>query len=355
MKKLLFFPLLMLCACDAFSGPEATEPLSTDSLLAHLNFLADDSLYGRGSGTEYELEAAEYVRDAFDSYGLTPAVTGWFQNFTFETGLGLASPQADEAPVLHPGLDEAGWIGPNSSTARSSSTSAAAVQEQVLPSQNVLGSILGQGSLSSEWVIVGAHYDHVGFTQVNPDSIVIYNGADDNASGTALLLELARYLGHYFTHGVARSLDRRSLMFQAYGAEEARLIGSTYYVNNPSVPIENITAMVNLDMVGRMRGNSVTAHGASSSPLWATLLTERNDHNLNITFPPSMSGRSDHFPFYEAGKPALFFFTGTHDEYHHPDDDVHLINTDGMVMIGDLTIAVLLDLMVRDNPPTFVP
>ncbi len=324
MKKLLLFPLLMLCACDTFSGPEATESISTDSLLAHLNFLAGDSLYGRGSGTEYELEAAEYVRDAFDGYGLSPAVSGWFQNFTFDTGSSLASP-------------------------------AVAVQEQAVPSQNVLGVIPGQGSLSGQWVIVGAHYDHVGFTQVTPDSIVIYNGADDNASGTALLLELARYLSHYFTQGVARSLDRRSLMFHAYGAEEAGLLGSSYFVDNPTVSMDSITAMVNLDMVGRMRGNSVTAHGASSSPLWATLLTERNDHNLNIVFPARMSGRSDHYPFYEAGKPALFLYTGTHDEYHQPDDDVYLINTDGMAMLGDLTIAVLLDLMVRDAPPTFAP
>ena len=324
MKKLLLFPLLMLCACDAFSGPEATESISTDSLLAHLNFLAGDNLYGRGSGTEYELEAAEYVRDAFDGYGLSPAVSGWFQNFTFDTGPSLVSPVGS-------------------------------IQEQAVPSQNVLGVIPGQGSLSGQWVIIGAHYDHVGFAQVTPDSIVIYNGADDNASGTALLLELARYLSHYFTQGVARSLDRRSLMFHAYGAEEAGLLGSNYFVDNPTVSMDSITAMVNLDMVGRMRGNSVIAHGASSSPLWAILLTERNDHNLNIVLPATMSGRSDHYPFYEAGKPALFLYTGTHDEYHQPDDDVYLLNTDGMVMIGDLTIAVLLDLMVRDDPPTFIP
>ena len=355
MKKLLLFPLLMLCACDAFSGPEATESINTDSLLVHLNFLAGDSLYGRGSGTEYELEAAEYVRDAFDGYGLSPAVSGWFQDFTFDTGPRLVSPQTVEALSSDPESVGAGWIGPVSETALSTSSSTVAVQEQAVPSQNVLGVIPGQGSLSGQWVIIGAHYDHVGFTQVTPDSIVIYNGADDNASGTALLLELARYLGHYFTQGVARSLDRRSLMFHAYGAEEAGLRGSSYFADNPTVSMDSITAMVNLDMVGRMRGNSVTAHGASSSPLWATLLTERNDHNLNIGFPSSMSGRSDHYPFYEAGKPALFLYTGTHDEYHQPDDDVYLINTDGMVLLGDLTIAVLLDLMVRDDPPTFVP
>ncbi len=355
MKKLLVFPLLLLCACDAFSGPEATESLSVDSLLAHLNFLAGDSLYGRGSGSEYELEAAEYIRDAFDGYGLTPAVAGWFQQFTFETGPRLAAPPETGDLIGDPAMIGAGWVGPTSASALSTRTPSATVQEQTLPSQNVLAIIPGQGSLSEQWVILGAHYDHVGFTQVTPDSIVIYNGADDNASGTSLLLEVARYLNHYFTQGVARSLERRSLMFHAYGAEEAGLRGSRHFVNNPTVSMDSITAMVNLDMIGRLRANSVVAHGASSSPLWATLLTERNEDDLDLIFPPTMSGRSDHYPFYEAGKPVLFLYTGTHDEYHQPGDDVFLINTDGMLKIGDLTIAVLLDLMVRTNPPTFVP
>ena len=355
MKKLIVVPLLMLAACDALSGPEATEALSVDSLLAHLNFLAGDSLYGRGSGSEYELEAAEYIRDAFDGHGLTPAVAGWFQEFTFDTGSSLAAPPETEELLGDPGMVGSDWIGPASATALSTRTPSAAVQEQALASQNVLGAIPGQRSLSGQWVILGAHYDHVGFTQVTPDSIVIYNGADDNASGTALLLEVARYLSHYFTQGVARSLDRRSLMFQAYGAEEGGLRGSRYFVNNPTVSMESITAMVNLDMVGRMRANCVTAHGASSSPLWAALLTELNEDNLDLVFPPTMSGRSDHYPFYEKGKPALFLYTGTHDEYHQPDHDVFLINTDGMVKIGNLAIAVLLDLMVRSDPPTFVP
>jgi Zn-dependent M28 family amino/carboxypeptidase len=325
MKRLFVLPLFLLAACDGSSGPEATEPLSEDSLLVHLNFLADDSLYGRGSGSEYELEAAEYIRDAFDSYGLTQGVTGWFQSFTFDTGPTLAAPAE---------LGE---------------------REQALPSQNVLGVIHGQGELSGQWVILGAHYDHVGFTQVTPDSIVIYNGADDNASGTSLMLEVARYLSHYFTQGVARSLDRRSVMFQAYGAEEAGLLGSSHFVNNPTVSMDSITAMVNLDMVGRLRANRLTTNGVYSSPLWATLLDERNEHVLEFVFPATLSGRSDYYPFFAAGKPVLGLYTGTHEQYHQPDDDVFLINTDGMVKLGDLVVAILLDLVTRPQPPTFLP
>ncbi len=308
MKRLSVVALLLFAACDVFSGPETTEPLTEDALLDHLDYLAGDSLYGRGSGTEYELQAAEYIRDAFDEVGLVPAVAGWFQSFTFEVA-----------------------------------------------SQNVLGVLPGQGSLSEQWVILGAHYDHIGFTRVSPDSIIIFNGADDNASGTALLLELARYLGHYFTEGVSGSSDRRSLMFQAYGSEEAGLRGSRYFVENPTMPLDSITAMVNLDMVGRLRDGLLFALGGSSSPLWEQLLTEHNEHDLQLIIPPNITGRSDHAPFYERLIPVMFFYTGTHDQYHAPEDDVWLLNTTGMVSIGNLAIAVITELLERSEPPTFTP
>lgn len=347
MKKLLVFPLLLLCACDSLSDPEATEPLTEDALLEHLEYLAGDSLYGRGSGTEYEFEAAEFIRDAFDAYGLVPGVAGWFQTFTFEPRSRLAPPAEQVDRLVEFG---SGWVG---SEANASSTAPAAIQQQLATSQNVLGVLPGHGSLSEQWVVLGAHYDHIGSTQVSADSIVIFNGADDNASGTALLLELARYLGHYFNEGGGRSLDRRSLMFQAYGAEEAGLCGSRYFSENPTVPLDNITAMVNLDMVGRLRAGELYALGGSSSPLWEPLLTEMNDDNLQLIIPPNTTGRSDHEPFFQQQIPVLFFYTGSHEQYHRPDDDVWLLDTAGMVMIGNLTIGVLTDLLERPEPPTF--
>jgi hypothetical protein len=349
MKRLFVVALIFVAACDVFSGPEATDPLTEEALLEHLNYLAGDSLYGRGSGTEYELEAAEYIRDEFDDYGLVPGVAGWIQTFTFEVG---PRPGAAGPPVDHDAeLVGSGWDGVSGTAA---DARAATVQEQLVRSQNVLGVLPGQGSLSEQWVILGAHYDHIGFTRVSPDSIVIYNGADDNASGTSLLLELARYLTHYYNDGVARSLDRRSLMFQAYGSEEAGLRGSRYFVNNPTIPVDSITAMVNLDMVGRLRAGELIAIGGSSSPLWEPLLTERNEDDLQLVIPDTTTERSDHAPFYQEDIPVLFFHTGTHSEYHDPDDDVWLLNTEGMVTIGNLAIAVMNDLLVRPDPPTFV-
>ena len=348
MKRLSIVVLLLLAGCDLSSGPEATDPITEDALLEHLNYLADDSLYGRGSGTEYELEAAEYIRDEFDSYGLVPGVAGWFQSFSYQSGPALAP--AGE-PVDNNAEFGSGWDGLRGASGFAPET----VQEQETPSQNVLGVIPGQGALSEQWVILGAHYDHIGFTRVTDDSIIIFNGADDNASGTTVLLEVARYLAHYFNEGVARSLDRRSLMFQAYGAEEVGLRGSRYFVENSTMPLDSITAMVNLDMVGRLRGGELYALGGSSSPLWEPLLRERNEDNLQFVIPVNTTGRSDHAPFYEREIPVLFFYTGTHEQYHDPDDDVWLLNTTGMVTVADLTIAVLADLLVRPEPPTFVP
>jgi hypothetical protein len=347
MKRLAVVFLALLAACDGFSGPEATDPLTEHALLVHLDYLAGDSLYGRGSGTEYELEAAEYIRGMFEEYGLVPGVAGWFQSFLYESAL---SRTLEEAPAdLHAEYGY-GWDGVTSSSTDASPT---AIQEQLVTSQNVLGVLPGQGALSEQWVILGAHYDHLGFTRVSPDSIVIYNGADDNASGTALLLELARYLSHYFNEGSARSLDRRSLMFQAYGSEEVGLRGSRYFVNNPTMPLDSVTAMVNLDMVGRLRDAELYAFGGLSSPLWGPLLTELNEDDLQLLIPSTTSGRSDHAPFYEQQIPVLFFYTGTHDQYHAPEDDVWRLNAAGMVTIGNLAIGLLTDLLSRSDPPTF--
>jgi len=320
--------LLFLCSCDSANSPDATPPLSEDSILVHLDFLADDSLYGRGSGTEYERQAAEYIRDAFVEYGLAPGVPGYLQTFVFEDGLSMMTSTA--LPVAADGA-----------------------QNAQLSSQNVIAVLNGSGDLAGQWVVLGAHYDHIGFERVAEDSIVIYNGADDNASGTSLLLEVARYLEHYLTQGVARNLGHRSILFQAYGAEELGLVGSTYFVQHPTVPMDSITSMVNLDMVGRMRSETLIALNSSTSPRWVPLLSEHNEDDLNIVFPEGASGRSDHYPFYLANKPVIFLYTGTHDEYHQPDDDVWRINTDGMVKIGNLVVATLLDLVVRLDPPSF--
>ncbi len=291
----LLMGLALLAGCDAVE-PELTPSLDGAALERHIAFLADDSLYGRGAGSAYEREAAAYIRDEFVRYGLEPGAGDYFQDFT-----------------LH----------------------------DTLQSQNVLGVLPGAGSLGHEWVIVGAHYDHLGWQRVSADSIIVYNGADDNASGTALLLELARYLSQYYLEGVGAGRERRSFMFHAYGAEEEGLLGSFYFCNNPTVILDNLAAMVNLDMVGRLRNNLVIVNGAASVPAWELVLAFANEPALGISFQDERLYGSDHVCFHQRGRPAIFLYTGTHDEYHTASDDAWLINIEGMVRVGELALGTL--------------
>jgi Zn-dependent M28 family amino/carboxypeptidase len=272
-----------------------------------LDFLADDSLYGRGSGSEHELQAAEYIRDRFSSYGLAPGVPGYLQSFS-----------ADDRR-----------------------------NNSVLTSQNVLAVLPGAGDLAGQWVILGAHYDHLGYTEVSQDSVVIYNGADDNASGTSLLLEVSRYLQHYFTEGGGGSNNRRSIMFQAYGAEEPGLLGSFHFIESAAISSDSIVAMINMDMVGRMENDVVVVLGATTAVQWDGLLESANDGFVRFEFSNVGLGSSDQYPFLVQGTPVLYFTTGLHTEYHTAEDDVWRLNTEGMVLLGDLVAGVLSDLAVR--------
>jgi L-amino acid N-acyltransferase YncA len=295
MRRLLIPLVVMLWGCDLVSSSEATEPLSEFALSAHIEFLAGDSLYGRGSATYRELQAAQYIAAEFSRFNLEPGVLGYLQEFS--------------------------------------------VQDS--SSRNVLGVVPGQGDLSGQWVVVGAHYDHLGFNQLGQDSIVIYNGADDNASGTALLLELARYMSHYFMRGEGENDARRSILFQAFGSEEVGLLGSRHFVENPTAPLDSVVAMVNLDMVGRMTNDMLMVAGSGSSPTWTGLLEQVNDEGLNIVYDDGGLQRSDQFPFLAAGIPVLFFTTGLHSDWHQPTDDSWLINSAGIVRVGDLVLEVL--------------
>ncbi len=336
MKRVLGIALLLgLMGCDDTNSPQPTESISTNVLLDHLSFLAGDSLYGRGAGSPQELTAAEYIRDEFADVGLDPGVHGYLQTFTFINGPLDVSSHASAIQTLD---DRA---------------PAATVLADTLTSQNVLAVLPGNGELAGQWVILGAHYDHLGWERISEDSIVIYNGADDNASGTALMLEIARYLSHYLTLGAGGSVDHRSIMFQAYGAEEEGLLGSFHYTVAPTVPVDSIVAMINLDMVGRLRDNTLTIGGARTAERWDVFLTELNEDRLELDYNDAGLTRSDQYPFYQLDIPVLFFHTGLHDQYHQPSDDTWLINLDGMIEVGSLALTVLFNTATRNKPPEF--
>jgi len=313
--------VLVIVACDSSpSGPNVddnpgvdTSRISSNVLLDHLNFLAADSLYGRRAGSEHERRSAEYVRDRFVEFGLEPGAPDYFQEFVI-------------------GVPVDGQAG--------------------LVSQNVLGILRGGGQLAGQWVILGAHYDHVGYVS-GSDPPIVYNGADDNASGTALMLEIARYLSEYFSDGSGGDPDRRSVMFQAYGAEEVGLVGSFHFCGQPTVVMDSIVAMVNLDMVGRLRDDALGLIGLASSSDWSSALTGANTESLSLTVVEGLLNRSDQYCFYQRQKPVLFLHTGLHPEYHTPFDDVALINEDGMVRVGNFAINALMNLVHRADRLSF--
>ena len=216
-------------------------------------------------------------------------------------------------------------------------------------SANVVGVLPGSDpQLASEYVVLGAHYDHLGLG--GPESLAakpegeIHHGADDNASGTTGLLEIARVLA------AERTKVKRSIMFIAFSGEELGLLGSGAYTKTPSVPLSTTVAMLNMDMIGRLVNGSLFVGGVGTSPAWKPLLEKLNgtmnptastpgngsgSRFQKLSFGEDGFGPSDHQSFYVRDIPVLFFFTGTHDDYHKPSDTADKINVDGLKKVAE--------------------
>ncbi len=215
-------------------------------------------------------------------------------------------------------------------------------------SANVVGVLPGSDpQLASEYVVIGAHYDHLGLG--GPESLAanpegqIHHGADDNASGTTGLLEIARVLAS------ERGKIKRSIMFIAFSGEELGLLGSGAYTKNPATPLATTVAMLNMDMIGRLRNGSLFVGGVGTSPAWKPLLEKLNGGNqptasaagngsgsrFQLSFGEDGFGPSDHQSFYVRDVPVLFFFTGTHDDYHKPSDTADKINGEGLKQVAE--------------------
>jgi aminopeptidase YwaD len=206
------------------------------------------------------------------------------------------------------------------------------VTRRAVPAYNVVGVIEGSDpQLKREFIVVGAHYDHLGKGghdgSLAPDSSSAHLGADDNASGTAGLLELARLFS------ANRSQLRRSLVFVAFSAEESGLLGSKAYVNNPPFPLADTVAMLNLDMVGRLREGRLSVGGVGTSPEFRQIVEAANGGRLTLRLNEDGFGPSDHASFYAKQIPVLFFFTGSHEDYHKPSDTAEKINYEGQAQV----------------------
>jgi len=217
---------------------------------------------------------------------------------------------------------------------------------------NVIGVLEGEGPLADETIVIGAHYDHVGRGGSNslaPGSSEIHNGADDNASGTVALLELAKRLA------ARPEKPPRRLVFLAFTAEELGLIGSARYVKEPVFPLDKTIAMFNLDMVGRLNDDKLIVYGTGTSPRWEPELNALNEKaRFKLSFKPEGFGPSDHSSFYGKKIPVLHFFTGNHPDYHRPTDDWEKINVEGMMRVVDLLERIVNDTLQNSERPAYV-
>jgi hypothetical protein len=218
--------------------------------------------------------------------------------------------------------------------------------------KNVIGVLEGEGPKKDEIVVVGAHYDHLGrggMGSLMPGSAEIHNGADDNASGTVSVLELARRFGQ------RGKKPPRKLVFMTFSGEEEGLIGSAYYVKNPVFPLNKTIAMINLDMVGRLKDDKLTVYGIGTAPHWEKLLKKlAPTHQLHLILKPEGFGPSDQSSFYGKKIPVLHFFTGTHPDYHRPTDKWPKINITGMDRVVDLVEQIVADTDESPTPPQYV-
>lgn len=218
---------------------------------------------------------------------------------------------------------------------------------------NVLGYLEGADELlRKEVVIIGAHYDHLGMGgagSLTPDTLAVHNGADDNASGTAGLLELAEFLAG------RKSELRRSVLFIAFSGEERGLLGSAFYVKNPLLPLDQSVVMINMDMIGRMNKGKLIVYGIGTSPGFEQLVASHNaDSTFDLRLVKDGFGPSDHSSFYGGGIPVFHFFTDLHSDYHKPSDDWDKLNYEGMTSILNLVASVALDVNRASERPAYV-
>ena len=286
----------------------------------HVEYLAADAREGRGVGTAGLDSAAAYVARAFAGIGLRAGGTdGYFQPFT---------------------------IDPTAAAAAHAGVGGQAVR-------NVVGVLPGRGTLAGQAVVIGAHYDHLGlggFGSLDPDSTgVVHNGADDNASGTAALIETAAQLAG------RRTTNARTIVFLAFTAEEIGLVGSSHYVANPVISSDSTIAMINFDMVGRLRDGALLAIGTGSAiELERAVDSIASAHALDLEITGDPWGRSDHSSFYGAGIPVVHFFTDTHEDYHRTTDDAGDINVAGIVRVASLAADLAWSLATRASRLTYV-
>lgn len=319
--------VLLLAGClpqNPFRSRKKSPPVArveVARLQSDVAWLSDDAREGRGTGTAGNDSTAAWLAARYRALGIGPGVPGYLQTFV-----------ARSVVTAH-----AGGNGGSGG----------------LPTQNVVAMIPGSDpALRGQWVILGAHFDHLGRSVVgaaDPQAgEAIRNGADDNASGTATVLELARML--------RRRPLRRSVMFVHFSGEELGLLGSQHFVGNPPVPLDSVQAMLNFDMVGRLTNDKLLVYGVATAAELPAIVDSANARGtppLRITAIGDGFGPSDHSSFFAKNVPVLHFFTNVHEDYHKATDDAPKINVEGMSRVIGLAWRTLREIGDREQRLTF--
>lgn len=284
----------------------AVASITQPELYRHVEILADDIYEGRAAGSRGGHAAAKYVIDRLNSDGLFEGVGNGVEVQRF-------SNDCRNLLVHFPGDDPA---------------------------------------LGTEMIVIGAHYDHVGYGK-SSNSFgplgKIHNGADDNASGTSVLLELIQ------AFRISGLQTRRSILFAFWDGEENGLVGSRHWIKNPTAAVERVQLNITLDMVGRLRNERLQILGTRSGYGLRKLFTAPIEEPLWLDFAWDLRSNSDHWPFLERGIPAAILHTGLHSDYHRPTDDVEKINAAGMQAIARYLFTALVRVADEDRLPTFRP
>ena len=421
---------MVFTACSPAKKATKADVQTLENLKLHIQYLADDKLEGRRTGTNGEKMAMEYISNQFKSIGLLPKGSkGYYQPFEVNEGkqiddstkliingnnlaagkdffpfpfslnqkmeaLPSISVQEAEMPWFfdlkeqleenkaNPHFDLANYIYTNSKKAKERGASAVilyntssiddkltfngkdkseqltipvlyvtgkeaqkyfkdpsatidikfttALSEKKRTGHNVVGYI-DNGAATT--VVLGAHFDHLGYgedgnSRNTSTERIIHNGADDNASGTAALIELAKKLKQ-------SKANNNNYLFIAFSGEELGLYGSKYFTENPTIDLKTANYMINMDMVGRLNDStkSITIGGYGTSPTWSSVISAAPGNSIAVKIDSSGTGPSDHTSFYRKDIPVLFYFTGLHTDYHKPSDDADKINYNGIASI----------------------
>ena len=302
------------CASPANPSPALAPVSDSAAIVADVTYLASPALAGRLIGTPGNDKAAAYIADRYQTLGLQALAAGYRQPF-----------------VAHPPVRE----GPR----------------PAIPTQNVFALIPGRdAALRGEYIVIGAHFDHLGTSTdgaLDPESHGVRLGADDNASGTAAVLALAAHF--------ARQPARRSIIVANFSGEEEGLLGSAYFADHMPVPIDSIDAMLNFDMVGRLRNDKLLVFGVATATEWPSIVDAANAQpKLAIAAQGDGFGPSDHSSFYAKNIPVLHFFTDQHEDYHKVSDLPERINAGGEARVVAFAERVARDVADRPGRLSFV-